>query len=154
MKTLQTEDGYGAWRLLKEMVGTKVKHIYMNEDYLRFIVEKNNEEYSCTFSVYGDCCSMSWFHDFYGVKKLLNNTIVSYAEKSLEPGDEVCKCARCKNGEFIQVYGYQFFTEGENGEQTSVFSFRNSSNGYYGGNLEISNDIKVAPELFDDLIAE
>ena len=41
--------------------------------------------------------------------------------------------------EVIAVYGFKFITVSEQwGEQTTVLSFRNESNGYYGGWMELS----------------
>ena len=56
-------------------------------------------------------------------------------------------------GELIQKYGYAITTESEQfGEMTSVFSFRNSSNGYYGGWMYSTEDREVSPEITDDII--
>lgn len=49
----------------KEMIGAKVGKIFFNEDYLKFDTDKG----PFVFSVDGDCCSHSYFHDFIGVKK-------------------------------------------------------------------------------------
>lgn len=58
--------------------------------------------------------------------------------------------------EYIQVYGYRLVTEHPLfGEQTSVFAFRNASNGYYGGwmfDAEVPAD--EIPEILDDVLGD
>lgn len=130
----------------KEMIGAKVSKIFFNEDCLKFDTDKG----PFVFNVDGDCCSYSYFHDFIGVKKLLENgPIVSTKEIEL---DLVGK-NRNDSGE-IECYGFELVTEHPTfGEQTSVFSFRNSSNGYYGGMLVAGIPAEdVQPEIFDDVI--
>ena len=138
---------------LSFMVGGQVVAIYMNDENLRFVFVKEGKRYGATFGVSGDCCSCSWFHDFYNIDNLFNGSITDWKVKELEP-DEECMCDRCKNGEFVKYYGYQLFTQHPTyGEVTSVFSFRNSSNGYYGGSLELERDREISPELLTDLTA-
>ena len=142
------------------LIGKKIKRIFMNEDYLKFETDKGN----VVFNVYGDCCSQSVFYDFIGVKKLLNNgAVVAFEEIELTPSDiktvkDEYDRERTEDKksyqESIQVYGYRLVTvDPAFGEVSSVFSFRNYSNGYYGGSLELCLEgIDVSPEIFDDVI--
>lgn len=133
---------------IEDLVGKKILRIFMNEEYLKFTTDKGN----IVYTVEGDCCSKSVFYDFIGVKKLLNNgPVVSVKEIPLEINNDEDKK---KYQESIQCYGYEIVTnDPEFGEVTSVFSFRNYSNGYYGGSLEeFKNDIEVTPEIFDDIL--
>lgn len=135
---------------MKELVGRKVEKIFMNMDYLKFETDKG----SLLYSVYGDCCSSSYFYDFYGVKNLLKNGVVTEI-KSVELDTSKIQTSEWEWGDCIQCYGFQITTESpEFGEMTSVFSFRNSSNGYYGGNLVFNEglDLEVSPEITDDVI--
>lgn len=138
--------------LKAKLVGKKVKKIFYNESHLKFETDQGN----VLFEVEGDCCSHSYFFDFYGVKKLLENgPITDFKEVELKEGDFNYFNGE-KDGDSIQCYGYAITTENkELGEQTSVFSFRNSSNGYYGGSLEWRDggaDLEVSPEITDDVI--
>lgn len=143
---------------LNELVGKKIIRVFMNEEYLRF--DTNNGSF--TFTVHGDCCSHSVFYDFVGIKKLLHGgPVVATKEIELHPDDiEDLKDDdwyplkdRKKKAEDIKVYGYSITTEHpEFGEVTSVFSFRNYSNGYYGGWMEDAVNIEVHPEILDDVI--
>ncbi|MGU3653607.1 hypothetical protein ACNHQB_19430 [Mycolicibacterium sp. A43C] len=122
----------------------------MNEDYLKFETDHGN----IAFQVYGDCCSHCYFHDFVGVEKLLRgNPVVSVKAISLEREDSKIKVNR-NDSEEIECYCYEIVTEDPQfGEVTSVFSFRNSSNGYYGGSLENApDDIIVAPQIYADVL--
>jgi len=139
---------------LNRLIGTKIKRIFFNEDYLKFITDKR----TFIFYVDADCCSRSIFYDFIGVKKLLNNGIIIEVNCiDIEPNDiSLCEYGledKKSADTDIQVYGYELVTEDPIfGPVTSVFSFRNYSNGYYGGSLEnYSGDREVQPEIFDDV---
>lgn len=120
----------------KHLVGKKIKQVYMNEQYLAFKTDKGD----VVFTVEGDCCSSSYFHDFIGLDKVKNNgPVVSAKEVNLLDSDPRCKeeghedCLRC--------YGFEIVTEDPKfGEVTTVFSFRNDSNGYYGGWMYYAGD--------------
>lgn len=135
--------------LLNRLIGKKVTHIYMNEACLKF----STDEGDIAFGVEGDCCSKSVFYDFYGVKKLLQNgKIKSVREIELTDDDKDRKSQY--SDDCIQIYGVEMVTEDkEFGDVTSVFSFRNYSNGYYGGNLTNADpNQEVRPEISDDLV--
>lgn len=136
---------------LTRLVGKKVLKVYMNKDFLRFDTDSG----PIVFRVEGECCSSSYFYDFYGVKNLLKNGPVTEVKgvlldelkvRSLEGSGDV-------GGDLVQVYGYQITTVSEEwGEMTSVFSFRNYSNGYYGGSIETAIEQEVSPEITDDVV--
>lgn len=127
---------YGNDLKFDEIVGKKVTGIKMSEDYLVF--EYDGGE--VCYTVWGDCCSMSYFFDFYGVKNLLDGgPVESFEAVELSVGDvgyhpktwtvddedEYC---------YTQVYGYRLTVEHPLfGTVSAVLSFRNESNGYYGG---------------------
>lgn len=114
----------------KSLVGKKVLKIFVDSDYLIFQTDQGQVAYM----VEGDCCSTSYFYDFVGVEKLLKNgPVLSWKSIPLElPANE-----KPKEDEYIQCYGFELVTEDPAyGEVTSVVSFRNSSNGYYGGWME------------------
>lgn len=148
---------YGAEKGTKALVGATIKRIFMNEDFLKFETDKGN----IVFGVYGDCCSTSIFYDFLGVKKLFGKVVTAVDGVDLLPSDIITKegsygdsmTDKKKSDESIQVYGVRLTTEdAEFGPVSSVFSFRNYSNGYYGGSLEDAADQEVSPEIFDDVL--
>lgn len=134
---------------ITRLVGRTIKRIYMNESYLKFETDLG----VVAFAVYGDCCSSSYFHDFIGVKKLLaGHPVIEAKAITIEQSDSKVLVNR-NDYEEVAYYGYEIVTEDPKfGPVTSVFSFRNSSNGYYGGSLENASDgIEVHPEVFDDV---
>lgn len=134
---------------MEHLIGRKVNKIFFNEHYLKFDTDKG----PLVYTVSGDCCSTSVFYDFYGVKNLLlNGPVTEVREVDLHPDLE--KDSK-KYDYSIYVYGYQITTESKDlGLVTSVFSFRNYSNGYYGGYLNEPTyaDMDVKPEINDDVI--
>ena len=114
------------------------------------------------YEVEGDCCSYSYFHDFFGVPHLLNNgAVTEVGDVDLAPDDPRFKRPAKADerpadmdydhpdywdysDEDIQVYGYKIVTAHPVfGEVTSVLSFRNSSNGYYGGWMDRTGDVRT-----------
>lgn len=133
---------------MNNLVGAKIQQIFMDFDVLTFITDKGNFSYGVT----ADCCSSSYFYDFHGVQKLLENgPVVSTRSIDLEdPDDE-----DARRGDVVVAYGFEIVTEHPKwGEQTSVVSFRNDSNGYYGGSLVRINVSCWDPrrELFTDCL--
>lgn len=131
---------------MKELIGKRVIKIFMNEHYLLFETDKGG---GC-YEVDGECCSQSVFYDFIGVKKLLGRVVKDIEDVALDI-DEDADTKQYQ--EKIQSYGYRIITEHpEFGEQSSVFSFRNYSNGYYGGEILKRVILKVQPEITDDVL--
>lgn len=127
---------------MEKLIGKTIKKIFVNDDFLVFETDRGN----IIYKVEGDCCSRSYLHDFIGVKKLLENGLV----KSVEGVELVEKVHTEKekesNFEETKWYGYRIITQHpEFGEVDSAFSFRNESNGYYGG--WISEDDKKLEEI-------
>lgn len=131
---------------IKDLIGKSVKKIFLNTEYLKF----ETDDGDFTYTVTGDCCSHSFFYDFYGVKNLLENgKVIDVKEVELSPERMIPK----PENDSLQFYGYQITTKSKDfGEVTSVFSFRNDSNGYYGGSLDKTENINVQPEITEDII--
>lgn len=112
------------------VVGATVERIFWSDN--RLILDTDRGAY--IYDVEGDCCSYSYFHDFIGIKKLLNNgPIVGFADVELDASDIVDD-----DYNYTQVYGYRFETVHPTwGLMSSVVSFRNESNGYYGGWMDL-----------------
>lgn len=111
----------------RELIGHKIVRVNLTDEYLDFYTDADLRlRYTCD----GDCCSFSYFHDIVGAEKLYANGPVTEVNSiSLEP-DVISE----DEYDVIQCYGYEIVTESPQwGDQTTVFSFRNSSNGYYGG---------------------
>lgn len=144
----------------KPLIGATVSAILMSEDELIFQTDRGLVGYR----VEGACCSHSYFYDFHGVRNLLENgPVVAFESVDLAPGDPGyhgdsspgwdygSKCPECGKSDHdsLAVYGYRITTEHPTwGPVTSVFSFRNDSNGYYGGWMEPIFE----PHITDDLV--
>ena len=131
---------------MKEIIGKKINKIFIDSTYLRFETDHG----SFSYKVSGDCCSSSYFHDFIGVEKLLKNGEIKLVEE-IEM-DEVTDAD--DDQDCVQAYGYRLTTEDEKfGEVSSVLSFRNESNGYYGGSMGlVDSSPENLPEITTDWI--
>ena len=70
---------------LNKLVGKKITKIRMDEEFLVFETDDSGVH---AFTVEGDCCSHSYFFDFYGVRQLLEGgKVTSTEEVELSPGD-------------------------------------------------------------------
>jgi hypothetical protein len=143
------------------LVGRQVERIYWGSGAVTFETDQG----LVTFEVFGDCCSRSYFHDFIGVEKLLvNGPVVAAEQVRLLPGDpghpdpaplqdreaqavlEALSPPQDSYEDCVRVYGFRFTTEHPVwGEQSSVIAFRNSSNGYYGGWMEVAEKPDILP---------
>jgi len=85
----------------------------------------------------GDCCSESWFADLTGLSALLEAPVTRVVELEMPEsvGDHEFRDERTRQ-EWDQVYGYRIETPAG----SATLSFRNSSNGYYGGWLEVREE--------------
>jgi hypothetical protein len=129
---------------LDDLIGKSIARIRWSEDHLVF---NTSDGAQFAFGVAGDCCSSSYFHDFYGVAHLLNNGPVLSVRAIDLPEFE-------QDYEHIQCYGHELVTKHPIwGEVTSVFSFRNSSNGYYGGWMyKVDSFPQELPEITCDQV--
>lgn len=130
--------------LTSPLVGAEVSEIFVGDDLLTFVTDRG----VISYRVEGDCCSHSYFFDFHGVARLLENGLVTAFEAvDLAPGDVGYQAPDAQHrhtyGEDdIKVYGYRLTTvDPVFGPVTSVFSFRNASNGYYGGEMALSRGL-------------
>lgn len=113
---------------LQALIGKVVTGILMDEDTLTF---ETNEGY-VVYWVEEECCSVSYFFDFYGVERLIGSEVVNFEEVELSKGDVGYHEETWMSGD--DVYGYRITTiHPLFGEVSSVLSFRNANNGYYGG---------------------
>lgn len=137
---------------MQELVGCVINVIYISDDHttLVFGVDiRNKESKFLIYEAYGDCCSSSWFNDLTGVEALLERKVVSV--ESVELPD----IQTDSEYELIQAYGYKITTS----KGYCDLVFRNSSNGYYGGSLELEENPKFDPtrnwfKIMDDWSAD
>lgn len=134
------------------LIGARIMAIYMGEEQLIFDTDRGLVGYC----VEGECCSSSYFHDFYGVKHLLARELVTGFEAiDLAPGDPGYRAETWERGvgtvdayDEVKVYGYRLTTTSVAfGPVSAVVSFRNSSNGYYGGDMYRISSPAIGPHV-------
>lgn len=129
------------------IIGKSVSAVWFGEEYITFETDAGDVSYY----VDGDCCSNSYFFDFYGVQNLLSNgPVTAFEGVDLAPGDPGYHNPDCGYSypgpstcgyqhDSLEVYGYRLTTEHPTlGAVSSVLSFRNDSNGYYGGSMHLA----------------
>jgi len=119
-----------------------IKEIYIDtsQEYLKII----SIDDIFIFHAVGDCCSESWFADIIGVSYLLNCEVYSVVDIE----DCYANDDRSRQERDI-IYGIKITTN----KGICDIVFRNSSNGYYGGYLEIvKHDISHLDLNFIDIV--
>lgn len=117
-----------------KLLGLQVTALKVAPDESGLIFE--TPEGAILWAAYGDCCSETWFADITGVDALLNHVVMSVERVSLEDPAEDDGRGR---QEVDQYYGVKIVT---NAGYVDIV-YRNSSNGYYGGDYE---EFPLAPD--------
>ena len=113
---------------MKELIGKKITGLRINED--QSVLAFDTDQGVIAYDALGDCCSETWFADITGVSALLGGTVQTAVEVSMD-GYNV-EDGRTRQ-EWDEAYGVKLTTE----KGYADFVFRNSSNGYYGGSIEL-----------------
>jgi hypothetical protein len=104
---------------MNELVGKRINH---EQHYLVFKTDRGD----VTYYADGDCCSESWFYHVLGVDALLGHTVLESTEIDVDdPDDDLSR------QEVDHLYCIKLKTDAGYAD----VEFRNSSNGYYGGEL-------------------
>lgn len=116
-------------------VDVGIDHSYY-EPVILFVCDDGNVAYHTE----GDCCSETWFADLIAVDLLIGHTVRETEARPIREDDEQTpeEKARTKQ-EYDLIYGIHIRTEAG----TSEVVFRNSSNGYYGGSLHLTDPSKI-----------
>lgn len=102
-------------------------------------------EIGARWNAVGDCCSQSWFADLVGVEALLGATVLDVEQISMDHFGYDVEDGRGRQ-ECDPAYGFKILTT----KGWCDVVFRNSSNGYYGGELCCSSWSQAeAPSLLD-----
>lgn len=108
------------------LVGRTVQEVWLSDDTLTLLTDDGPYSYPA----HADCCSESWYYRVLNADRLIGSVVCAVAvgrEDDVNPTDGLGR------QESDSVYGYCLLTEKGGCEIT----FRNSSNGYYGGWLEV-----------------
>lgn len=114
------------WCDMKDLTARVIKEIWIHEenDIVAFITTKDGTEETLYYVCEGECCSHSYIQHWEGIDSLIGATIKKVDVIEM---DEV----KDSNDERTLVYGVKFVTN----KGRSTLEFRNTSNGYYGGNM-------------------
>ena len=122
---------------MKELLDQKITNIYLSKG-ARSIIFKNDEGIYTKYLAEGDCFSDSWINDLVNPECLFGSTILKVEhiniddvmdrKASVQPSEEELSEHEC-----LQVYAIKFTTS----KGYFDLVFRNSSNGYYGGWMEL-----------------
>ena len=113
-----------------ELEGRIVASISANTECINLYFEDGT---SLGLVVSGDCCSHSYWHDLIGVNHLLEGARIVKCQEMLLGEREIEPYC-----EYTKAYALKIVSEHPVwGEVTTIFAFRNDSNGYYGGECTV-----------------
>ena len=113
---------------MNELIGKKITGLRINED--QSVLAFDTDQGVIAYDAWGDCCSETWFADITGVGALIGGTVQTADEVSMD-GYNV-EDGRTRQ-ECDEAYGYKLTTD----KGYADIVFRNSSNGYYGGEIRL-----------------
>lgn len=116
---------------LNDMIGSTVTELYVGNSEGTLLFKTADDKWFC-WNVVGDCCSDSWFADIVGFDALIKKEILSVEEV---PCVSMEDDGRSRQDSDL-AYSYKLTTKA--GYVDIIF--RNSSNGYYGGWMEVSKE--------------
>lgn len=122
---------------MKELIGKTVNKLTINDG--ETILAFCTSEGVIAYETWGDCCSDTWFSDITGVDALLGAVVVNTEELNVDGYNT--EDGRCRQ-DYDKVYGHKLITN----KGWVDIVFRNSSNGYYGGSIEL-----LTRKLKDDM---
>ena len=112
---------------MKELKGTTITAIFVSDDE-QILSFKTRDHGQISYEAEGDCCSTTWFADIIGVHALIDHEILEVTEVKDAWGIDV-KDERCREEDIL----YKILIKTTAGYCDIIF--RNSSNGYYGGEI-------------------
>lgn len=132
---------------MKELIGKTITGLRVNEDQ-SLLVFDHPDGTNTGYETDADCCSETWFADITGVSALIGGVVRTADEVSMDGYNVNDGRGRQESDE---AYGYKLTTD--KGHVDIVF--RNSSNGYYGGSINIFNNRlpENMVEITDDWMA-
>lgn len=110
-----------------ELKGKLIKRVRVSD--CQHVISFSTNEGDISYRALGDCCSESWFADITGVDCLIGSIVLDVNKVPMD-GYNVDD-GRGRQEEDI-AYGYKIITD----KGYCYIVFRNSSNGYYGGEIE------------------
>lgn len=128
---------------MKELIGKIVSQLWINDEESVLLFMHPDGGWTA-YETEGDCCSETWFADINGVSVLIGATVVSAVDVEMDNVDD----GRTRQEE-DEFYGVKLTTD----KGFVDIVYRNSSNGYYGGNIKLSKggqDTSQFRQILDD----
>lgn len=116
---------------MTEVVGRVVNGVYVHDEENLLVFDTSGGQVA--YATYGDCCSETWFADIVGVKSLLGQAV--RAAENIDVPDHLQDDERSRQ-DYDQYMGVRLYTD----VGSCDIIYRNSSNGYYGGDIEYVRD--------------
>lgn len=114
------------------VLGRVIKAVRRND--AKDLIELETEQGTVIYlSATGDCCSSSWFEHLAGVDALIGEKVLRVVEREMPGCLTDGKDEHGEDHESLQYYGWTL----ETAKGRCDLEMRNSSNGYYGGSIEI-----------------
>src|SRR5512139_2478478 len=116
-------------KLIMPFANRRVESVWItdNRRYLKFMFEDGGHVY---WRVEGDCCSYTWIE---GIENLgSKGTVLSITNDGAMSGGPK---STGDNFDHVRYYGLTLKTE----YGRLIIDYRNDSNGYYGGSMELAN---------------
>jgi hypothetical protein len=116
---------------MKEITGKVLSSIELSRERDEFVM-KFRDGTEAKFGVKGECCSRSWIEHLEAPNDV-DGALLLFSQESAPITQDHAAHDEENGGKEIQVYNSRFITD----RGDIVLEFRNSSNGYYGGNLTV-----------------
>lgn len=113
---------------MKELVGKRVTRLHVSEGEY-FLAFTHPDDTLTIYEAWGDCCSETWFADITGVQALIDSVVLEAEDMEVDGPEEDERTRQ----DYDRHYGVKLKTS--KGYVDIVY--RNSSNGYYGGYIEL-----------------
>lgn len=131
----------------KFLIGEKLLKIEVDKDHRQHLLRLTTDKNAYVFITIGDCCSETWFADINGASLVIDKAITEVKELGIynidKLHDEIKEEMSFYNvddgrgrQEYDQAYSLIINTTGG----TLNIIYRNSSNGYYGGEIFLLDD--------------
>ena len=111
---------------MEKLVDKVIRLLKVNDD--QSVLVFDTDDGAIVYETEGDCCSETWFSDILNISNIINETVI--AVRKLELPDVEDDRSR---QEYDRVYGFALDTK----KGSCEVIFRNSSNGYYGGSIDL-----------------
>ena len=136
---LHGDDGmfYGLPQLVDGLPGLTVSEVRLSIDKRTLHLGFDDDTNVWVFAA-GDCCSSSWFEHIEGLDALLGHKVLKVVPRKMPEESQEIRPTEYDSGinEEVSIKYYGFTIETARGR--CDFEVRNSSNGFYGAELNVS----------------